>query len=73
MVKGYIYASIPLALEAIALCNEYYNVQSGQNYCMYSVAEINDPIFYFISYDTTLSLVLGEPVNFNITTPNDLS
>jgi hypothetical protein len=37
-----------------------------QNWCMYQVAELNTPIFWYIIYDESLLVVLGESTEFEV-------
>jgi hypothetical protein len=34
---------------------------------MYSKAQLNKPIFWYITYDESLQVVLGEPTEFEVT------
>ncbi len=40
-----------------------------QNWCDYQTTELDNPIFYYIRFDESLTVVLGEPINFEVTTP----
>jgi hypothetical protein len=69
--KGYKYITKQDAENAVALCNQYYGIpeqtdDTTQNWCMYQVAELNTPIFWYISLDESLIVVLGKPTEFEV-------
>jgi hypothetical protein len=39
-----------------------------QNWVDYQAAELNDPMFYYIVYDESLEIVLGQPISFEVIT-----
>jgi hypothetical protein len=69
-IKGYQFLTEEQATEAVLLCNEYYGIpiegDTTQNWCMYQVAELNTPIFWYIIYDESLLVVLGESTEFEV-------
>jgi hypothetical protein len=74
-INGYKYTTENQAIEAKLQCNEYYGIPLNpgdvtQNWVDYQFAELNDPQFWYIIYDETLLLVLGEPIQFEVITPN---
>ena len=73
-IKGYKYTTENQAIEAKLQCNEYYGIPLNknditQNWVNYQFANLNNPQFWYIVYDETLLLVLGEPINFEVIMP----
>jgi hypothetical protein len=71
-VLGYKYTNEEDAIAAVELCNFYYNIPSSvnaltQNWVNYELASLNNPVFYYIKYNDSLNVVLGEPIIFEIT------
>ncbi len=70
LINGYKYTIEQDAQSAVALCNQYYGIpiegDITQNWCMYQIAELNTPIFFYIIYDESLLVVLGEPTEFEV-------
>ena len=75
MVKlGYKYDTEQEAINAREICDDYYGIPVSpedvtQNWVEYQIAELNIPQFYYIIYDESLRVVLGEPQNLDIITP----
>jgi hypothetical protein len=70
-IKGYKYDTEQLAEEAVNLCNTYYGIPQSpdditRTWCDYQYAELNNPIFWYIIYDESLEIVLGEPTIFDV-------
>lgn len=73
-INGYQYITEQEAKNAISLCNTYYGIPKSvtditQDWCSYSYAELNSPIFWYIIYDETLLNVLGQPTIFEVIEP----
>ena len=73
-VTGYKYTNEQDAIDAREQCDVYYVIPVSpddvtQNWCDYQTAELNIPIFYYIRFDKSLTVVLGEPTTFEVTTP----
>ena len=73
-INGYQYDTEQDAIDAREACDDYYNIPSSpddvtQNWVEYNIADLNDPIFYYIRYDISLFPILGEPSNFNVILP----
>lgn len=68
---GYTYPTEQEAMDAVQLCDTYYGlpVPGGetQHWCYYSTAIYDDPIFWFITFDESLRVVLGDPIEFQVT------
>ena len=74
-VTGYKYSTEQDAINAREMCDAYYGIPVSpdditQNWCDYQTAELDNPIFYYIRFDESLEVVLGEPTIFEVTTPN---
>jgi hypothetical protein len=73
-IKGYKFTTESKAQKAQKACNDYYGIpkegdDTTLNWVMYSKAELNKPIFWYIDYDESLQVVLGEPTEFEVKTP----
>ena len=71
---GYKYITEQEAQNAVNLCNSYYGIpvipsDITQNWCEYNYAGLNTPTFWYISFDETLRIVLGEPITFDVIFP----
>jgi hypothetical protein len=69
---GYIYQTEQEAQNAIELCNQFYGIPHSPDdttteYTDYLYSEGNN--FYYIIFDSTLEIVLGEPEVFEIIYP----
>jgi hypothetical protein len=68
-ITGYKYLTEEQALNAVELCNEYYGIpvspdDETKNWCEYKYDEYYS--FYYIIYDESLEVVLGNPTTFDI-------
>jgi len=70
-------ALIPIieAIDAREACDTYYGIPVApddvtQNWVEYNTANLDEPIFYYIKFDESLRIVLGEPINFEVTIIN---
>jgi hypothetical protein len=73
-ITGYKYANEQDAINARELVDTYYGIPVSpdsvtQNWCEYETANLDTPVFYFIRFDESLEVVLGEPQTFNIQNP----
>ena len=73
-VTGYKYTTEQDAINARETCDAYYGIPVSpddvtQNWVDYNTATLDNPIFYYIIYDESLKVVLGEPETFEVTTP----
>jgi len=73
-VNGYKYSTEQEAIDAREACDTYYGIPVSpddvtQNWVEYETAKLNNPIFYYITFDESLKVVLGEPTDFEVTTP----
>jgi hypothetical protein len=75
-ITGYKYTTEQEAITARELCDAYYGIpvhpdDITQNWVDYQQATYDDPTFWYIRFDQSLEVVLGEPTEFEITTPPD--
>ena len=73
-VIGYKYTNEQEAIDAREQVDAYYGIpvtpeDVTQNWCDYETATLDNPIFYYITFDDSLRIVLGEPITFEVTTP----
>ncbi len=73
-MKGYKFTTEQEAIEAQRKCNLYYKIPKSpeddtQNWIEYQYSELDS--IYFISHDDSLTEVLGQPAEFEITYPED--
>jgi hypothetical protein len=73
-VTGYKYTNEQDAIDARELADTYYGIPVSpdnvtQNWCEYQTANLDTPIFYYITFDISLEIVLGTPETFEVTTP----
>jgi hypothetical protein len=73
-IKGYQYITEQEAINARELCDTYFGIpvtpdDITQNWVDYQFAELNDPKFWYITYDDSLLPVLGQPTDFDVTYP----
>jgi hypothetical protein len=74
-VTGYKYTNEQNAIEAREQVDTYYNIPVSpdditQNWVDYNTAELDNPIFWYITFDESLKVVLGDPSTFDVTVPN---
>ena len=71
LINGYKYTTEQDAQSAVKSCNDYYGMpkegDTTENWCMYQIAELNTPIFWYIIYDESLLPILGNPTEFEVT------
>lgn len=73
-ILGYKYSNEQDAINAREQIDIYYGIPVSpedvtQNWVDYNTAELDNPIFYYIIFDDSLKIVLGEPETFEVTTP----
>jgi hypothetical protein len=73
-VNGYKYTTEQAAIDAREACDTYYGIPVSpddvtQNWVEYQAANLDTPIFYYITFDESLKVVLGNPTDFEVTTP----
>lgn len=73
-VNGYKYTIEQDAIDAREACDDYYGIPVApdditQNWVEYQTASLDTPIFWYITHDDSLDVVLGTPIDFDVTTP----
>jgi hypothetical protein len=73
---GYIFQTETEATAAQKACDTYYGIplhsdDVTQHWCGYNFAELNEPQFWYITYDVSLVPVLGEPTEFEVIQNNE--
>lgn len=73
-ILGYQYITEQEAQNAVNLTNTYYGIPKEpnditQNWCSYTQADLNTPTFWYIIFNDTLSVVLGQPTTFDVVVP----
>ena len=74
-ITGYKYTNEQDAINAREQCDAYYGIPVSpddvtQNWVDYNTATLDNPIFWYIKFDDSLKVVLGEPSTFDVTVPN---
>jgi hypothetical protein len=74
-IIGYKYTNEQDAINARELVDTYYGIPVSpddvtQNWVDYQIATLDNPIFWYIIFDKSLTVVLGEPITFDVTVPN---
>jgi hypothetical protein len=73
-MKGYKYTTEQEAIDSRELVDAYYGIPVSpddvtQNWVDYQIANLDNPIFWYIVYDESLEVVLGTPFEFTLTQP----
>ena len=73
-VNGYKYTIEQDAINAREACDTYYGIpvlptDITQNWVEYQTADLDTPIFWYIKHDDSLDVVLGTPIDFDVTIP----
>lgn len=73
IVIGYKYETESDAMQARKDCADYYGLPKTPDditkyWIDYSFAELNDPQFWYIIYDESILVILGEPTEFEVIT-----
>lgn len=73
-ITGYKYTNEQDTINAREQIDTYYGIPVSpndvtQNWVDYNTAELDNPIFYYIIFDESLRIVLGEPETFEVTIP----
>jgi hypothetical protein len=71
IIKGYIYQSQEDAISAVEKCNDFYNIvptadNTTTSWVSYNKTNYNSPSFYYITWDKSLTEILGEPEDLTI-------
>lgn len=72
-INGYKYTNEQDAIDARKQCADYYGLPVApddvtQYWVDYETAELDNPIFWYIEFDSSIEMILGEPTEFEVTT-----
>ena len=73
-INGYFYTTEQEAIAAQKQCDVFYGIPKTptditQHWIGYNFAELNEPQFYYITFDESLIPILGQPTEFEVITP----
>lgn len=73
LINGYKYTNEQEAIDARKQCADYYGLPVNpddvtQYWVDYNTAELDNPIFWYIVFDESIRVILGEPTEFEVTT-----
>ena len=73
-INGYKYTNEQEAIDARKQCADYYGLPVSPDdvtkyWVDYETAELDNPIFWYIVFDESIRVILGEPTEFEVTTP----
>jgi len=71
-ITGYKYTNEQEAIDARKQCADYYGLPVApddvtQYWVDYETAELDTPIFWYIVFDESIRVILGEPSQFEVT------
>ena len=71
-ITGYKYTNEQEAIDARKQCADYYGLPKTpdditQYWVDYETAELDTPIFWYIVFDESIRVILGEPTQFEVT------
>lgn len=71
-ITGYKYTNEQEAIDARKQCADYYGLPVApddvtQYWVDYETAELDTPIFWYIVFDESIRIILGEPSQFEVT------
>ena len=74
LINGYKYTTEQDAINSRELVDAYYGIPVSpedvtQNWVDYQTANLDNPIFYYIIFDESLTPILGDPTTFDVTPP----
>lgn len=72
-ITGYKYTNEQEAIDARKACADYYGLPVTPDdvtkyWVDYETADLDTPIFWYIVYDESIRVILGEPTQFEVTT-----
>jgi len=73
LINGYKYTNEQDAIDARKQCADYYGLPVApddvtQYWVNYNTAELDTPMFWYIVFDESIRVILGEPTEFEVTT-----
>ena len=75
-IKGYQYTTETEAISARQQCDAFYGIPKSpddvtQHWIDYNFAELNEPQFWYITYDESLLPILGQPTELEVNFPDE--
>ena len=72
LINGYKYTTEQEAIDARKQCADYYGLPVApddvtQYWVDYETAELDTPIFWYVVFDESIEVILGEPSEFEVT------
>ena len=72
LINGYKYTNEQEAIDARKQCADYYGLPVApddvtQYWVDYETAELDNPVFWYIVFDPSIEMILGEPTEFEVT------
>jgi hypothetical protein len=72
LINGYKYTTEQEAIAARKQCADYYGLPVApddvtQYWVDYETAELDTPIFWYIVFDESIEMILGQPTTFEVT------
>lgn len=72
-ITGYKYTNEQEAINARKQCADYYGLPVAPDditkyWVDYETAELDNPIFWYIVFDESIRVILGDPTEFEVTT-----
>lgn len=72
LINGYKYTNEQEAIDARKQCADYYGLPVApedvtQYWVDYETAELDNPIFWYIVFDESIRVILGDPTEFEVT------
>lgn len=72
LINGYKYTTEQEAIDARKECADYYGLPVApedvtQYWVDYETAELDNPIFWYIEFDESIRVILGDPTEFEVT------
>lgn len=72
LINGYKYTTEQDAINARKQCADYYGLPVApddvtQYWVDYETAELDTPVFWYIVFDPSIEMILGEPTEFEVT------
>ena len=72
LINGYKYTTEQEAINARKQCADYYGLPVTPNdvtqyWVDYETAELDTPVFWYIVFDPSIEMILGEPTDFEVT------
>jgi hypothetical protein len=72
LINGYKYTTEQEAINARKQCADYYGLPVApddvtQYWVNYETAELDTPVFWYIVFDESIEMILGESTDFEVT------